>query len=180
MPTYYTPIIGFLFSDLFDGSLDQFNIHEQYTKYTSRTFRCLNDGDDNYVWVLGGPCGGVEVFVRYGTNWADKVINTVSGLFDTNFSSRRSHHHEFEFITEEEWDAALDEEPWSKWAPRESPYLEPNDATLAIVTVDIDDEVFHLDDAVTVTLTPDLDLAKIIASKGSNLPPTPATKPKRR
>ena len=52
----------------------------------------------------------------------------------------------------------------AKSEPRESHGLEATQGTLAIVRADTDDEAFHLDDAVVVNVTPDLDLKKIFAS----------------
>ena len=103
MSTSYIPLKDVLVSDLFDGRLEQFKIHESRSEETTETDRCMTDGE-NYVWVNVDASGCVVEFVRYGSNSPRKILNTVGDLFQTEIiSEHEPQYHGFE--SEEEWHA---------------------------------------------------------------------------
>ena len=87
MSTSYIPLKDVLVSDLFDGRLEQFKIHESRSEETTETDRCMTDGE-NYVWVNVDANGCVVEFVRYGSNSPRKILNTVGDLFQTEIISQ--------------------------------------------------------------------------------------------
>ena len=90
-------------SDLLDGRLDRFGIHEKVTYPTSDQQKCLTDGAD-FVWVYANDEGYVSCLTRYGANDPNKILGAIADAFRTDIYSE--HQPQFwGFDTQEEWDA---------------------------------------------------------------------------
>jgi hypothetical protein len=104
MSTDYVPLKEIRASDLFDGRLGRFKLHE-YLKpdETDEARRCLSDGR-NYVWVYIRDDGNVAVLTCYGCNDPGGILASIAKAFDTDIVSE--HQPEFwGFDTQQEWDA---------------------------------------------------------------------------
>ena len=111
-------------TDLVDGRLEGFGVHESIPSFTlppnlnlkdacydSCTvdltecgLRCLTDGHD-YVWVGGNESGFVNMITCYAFNNPTKILQAIAEAFDTDIFSE--HEPQFwGFHTQGEWDAA--------------------------------------------------------------------------
>ena len=87
MSTSYVPLTTIKMSDLFDGRLERFNVHEHHTEESSPTFRCLTDGF-NYVWVYGGDDGSVSYLERYAPNGNPRhILACIADAFSADIVS---------------------------------------------------------------------------------------------
>lgn len=118
MSTYYAPSIKIPFSDLLDGRLQKFGIHETKAAVccdfgsmapvdTTDTRKCLTDGR-NFVWIYSDDEGFVDTLERYLPNGAPgKILRAISEAFDTAIFSEYEPQF-WGFDTQAEWDAWQD------------------------------------------------------------------------
>ena len=107
MSTNYRPIPDISATDLFDGRLAAFGVHEHHNENTTEKSRTLTD-NRNYLCVHIADDGLVSAFTRYMPNGAPgKILRAIADTFDVDIVS------EYEplfwgFDTQEEWNAAWD------------------------------------------------------------------------
>jgi hypothetical protein len=86
-----------LASELFDGRLKKFGVHEH--DQARENYRCLTDGE-NSLGVRINDAGYVTGFTReWNGNWGspEKILSTVSDAFETKvFSYKEPEYHGFE------------------------------------------------------------------------------------
>jgi hypothetical protein len=91
-------------SDLFDGRLEKFGVHEHFNDETDAQKRMLTDGD-NFLWLYVDAAGLVSCLTRYFPNGnPDKILNAIVEAFDTEILSEYEPQF-WGFDTHEEWDA---------------------------------------------------------------------------
>ncbi len=104
MSTDYKPLKKIRASDLFDGRLGRFKVHEHLKPdETNETRRCLSDGR-NFVWVYIGDDGNVAGLSRYGCNAPGGILASIAEAFDTDIVSEYQPQF-WGFDTQQEWDA---------------------------------------------------------------------------
>ncbi len=107
MSTDYRPLKEIRASDLFDGRLGRFKVHEHLKPdETNETRRCLSDGR-NFVWVYIGDDGNVASLSRYGCNAPGRILASIAEAFDTQIVSEYQPQF-WGFDTQQEWDAYLE------------------------------------------------------------------------
>jgi hypothetical protein len=104
MSTDYRPLKDIQMADVFDGRLQEFNIHEPTEAQGTSRKRCLTDGF-NYVWAFGDDDGRLTDLTRYahGGN-PTYILNTIARAFDSDIVSEYEPQY-WGFDTEKEWDA---------------------------------------------------------------------------
>jgi hypothetical protein len=92
--------------DLFDGRLEELNVHEHFNPtQTSKKRRCLTDGK-NYLWVYMDDDGFVSSLTRWMRNGdPSEILGAIAVAFDTGVVSECEPQY-WGFDTMEEWDAA--------------------------------------------------------------------------
>jgi hypothetical protein len=106
MSTNFRVIPAVLFSDLFDGALEVFEVREHVTESTNPDLRCLTDGG-NYLWAYRGNDGLVAVFTCWGVNAPGKILRAICDAFDVEVVSEYEPQY-FGFETQEAMDAAME------------------------------------------------------------------------
>lgn len=104
MSTDYRLLKDVLARDLFDGRLEVFGVHEDFSDKTTEQGRLLTDGR-NYLWLYIDDAGFVSCLTRYLPNGApNKILNAIAEAFDTGIASEYEPQF-WGFETQEEWDA---------------------------------------------------------------------------
>lgn len=94
------------FTDLFDGRLEHFGIHEKIIDgQTSSNYRLLTEGS-NGLWVWGNEVVGT--ITRCGLNNPANILNAITDTFDTRLISEFDPQF-WGFETDDEWEYARDE-----------------------------------------------------------------------
>lgn len=108
MSTYYRSLQPILASELFDGRLLSFGIHEDVNEDTDHGQRCLTDGS-NYFWAYVAENGEVAGFARFGLNDPSTIIDAISATFEVDIVDEHEPQY-FGYESQEEWDEALEKE----------------------------------------------------------------------
>jgi hypothetical protein len=104
MSTYFRPLGSIRMSDLFDGRLEGFGVHEHHANETTPNERCITDGR-NSLCVYSDEKGLISCFARYGMNAPQRILGAIEEEFGVQIVSE--YQPEFwGFKTIEEWDAA--------------------------------------------------------------------------
>jgi hypothetical protein len=91
-------------SDLFDGRLEKFDVHEKFNDETDAQKRVLTDGE-NFLWLYVDDAGLISCLTRYFPNGnPDKILDAIADAFDTEIVSEYEPQF-WGFDTHEEWDA---------------------------------------------------------------------------
>jgi hypothetical protein len=107
MSTDYRLLADIFATDLFDGRLQAFGVHEHHNKNTTEERRILTD-DRNYLCVHINNYGLVCCLTRYASyGAAGKILNAIADAFDVVIVSEYEPQF-WGFDTQEEWDAAWD------------------------------------------------------------------------
>jgi hypothetical protein len=106
MSTNFAPLKKIVAADLFDGRLENFGIREHLTENTTKDWRILTDGTDNYLCVAVNDRDSVAYFTRYaGCNNPGHILRAIDQVFDANIVSEHEPQY-WGFETDEQLIAA--------------------------------------------------------------------------
>jgi len=101
MSTDYRPLTPIRMTDLFDGHLERFGVHEKHHKDTTHDRRCLTDGL-NFLWVDCDEEGLVTSITRHGMNAPQRILRAIGEEFDAEIVSEHEPKY-WGYATKEEW-----------------------------------------------------------------------------
>ena len=85
MSERYRGLEEIMFSDVFDGRLEEYGIREYVTEQPTAGRRCLTDGDE-YLWVHEVD-GGAADFVRRSLRAPFEIFDVIGECFGTELIS---------------------------------------------------------------------------------------------
>src|ERR1700730_10749008 len=109
MSTDYRSTQKIRFDELFDGRLSKYGIHEYLeSQDTTEQCRCLTNAYD-YLWCYGDELGILRSMTRRAFKTSKGIVTAISEIFDTEILCEHDPRY-WGFATEEEWDAAWEEQ----------------------------------------------------------------------